>query len=110
MSANVLVLEGWLKTDAQVRDNLARFTLCFESYDSDTRAMAKSEIICELFSRNMRSLGGYLKGDKQVTLTGKLKFSNGDAYMAAWDVALHGNRRQGNQGGQGGGSWSQGGY
>ena len=106
MSANVLVLEGWLKTDAQVRDSLARFTLCFEGWDSEAARNVENQIICEFWSKNMAKLGGYLKTDKQVTLVGKLKFANGQPYMSAWDVAFHGNKWRGDQ--QGGG-WSQGG-
>ena len=112
MSANVVILEGWLKTDAQVRDNLARFTLCFEGWDDETHSKTENQIICELWSKNMRNLGGYLKADKQVTLTGKLKFAGGQPFITAWDVAFHGNKWRGDQQGgyqQSGGGWSQGG-
>lgn len=112
MSANVVILEGWLKTDAQTRNNLASFTLCFEGWDGEAQCKVEDQIFCEFYSKNAGALSKYLKADKQVTLTGKLKFSNEQFYIAAWDVAFHGNKWRGGQGGgnSNGGSWSRGGY
>ena len=104
MDTNVLTLSGYLKRDASVNENEARFVLCVEVWSTDAQVEIM-EVMCSLWGKSVQRVAKYLKADRQVVLSGKLRPNGKSFYMAASDLKLYSTKWRGEQ--QGGYSGSR---
>ena len=96
MDTNTLILSGYLKHEAALNENEARFVLCVEVWSADAQVEVM-EVPCSLWGKSAQRVGKYLKTDRQVVVTGKLYPNGKTFYMAASDLKLYSTKWRGEQ-------------
>ena len=95
MDINQLTLSGYLTNAAEVVDGEVKFNTCCEVWQGgqggQTEPMA---IFCVYRSKNAAKVAGWLKPNRQVVLTGKLKPLGSSFYMEVGNLKMYGSKWQ----------------